>query len=68
MKQLSRSKGVTINDVIICSLTTALSTIFRENGENIESIQMALPANIRFKFYKTRQHVKMENKFGAIPI
>jgi len=29
---------------------------------------MALPANLRFKFYKTRQLIKMENKFAAIPI
>lgn len=68
IKDLSKYKGVTINDVIMCSLTTALKTVFTEQGEQVDSIKMALPANLRFKFYKSRQHVKMENKFAALPI
>lgn len=29
---------------------------------------MVIPANIRFEFYKTRDDVKLENKFSAIPL
>jgi hypothetical protein len=27
-----------------------------------------IPANIRFEFYKTRENIKLENKFSAIPM
>lgn len=59
---------MTINDVIVSSLTTTLNTIFTENGEKVDEIKIALPANLRFKFYKSRYHVKMENKFAALPL
>lgn len=68
IKELSKYKGVTINDIAMCSLTTALNTIFIEQGETVEKIKMALPANLRFKFYKSRYHVKMENKFACLPL
>lgn len=68
LKELSKFKGVTINDVVMAGLSTALKQVFEENGEKTDVIKMALPANLRFKFYKTRQHIKLENKFAAIPI
>jgi hypothetical protein len=36
-------------------------------GED-NSIQVLLPANIRFGFYPTREDVKVENKFAALPL
>lgn len=68
IKELSKYKGITINDVMMASITTALNTIFTEQGEKIDTIKMALPANLRFKFYKSRRDVKMENKFAALPL
>lgn len=59
---------MTINDVVMCGLTTAMNQIFSEQGETIDKIKVALPANLRFKFYKSRQHVKMENKFACLPL
>lgn len=29
---------------------------------------MVIPANIRFRFYPTREEVKLENKFAALPL
>ena len=49
-------------------MTTALNTIFKEQGQKVDSIKVALPANLRFKFYKSRYHVKMENKFAVLPV
>ena len=67
MKELSKLKGVTINDIVLCALTTALSKIFKEQGEKIDNIKIVMPANIRFKFYKSRKQIQFENKFGALP-
>ena len=68
IKELSKYKGVTINDVIMCSLTTTMKKIFAEKGQHIDRIKLSLPANLRFKFYKSRYHLKMENKFAAIAL
>lgn len=68
VKDLSKYKGVTINELVLSSLTTALNTVFTEQGEKIDKVQIALPANLRFKFYKSRHHVKMENKFACLPM
>lgn len=32
------------------------------------SVNIILPANIRFKFYEKYEDIKLENKFSAIPI
>jgi len=53
---------------MICAFTTALGTVFKENGESIDKIKMAIPANIRFAFYPSRFKVKAENKFAAFPL
>ena len=29
---------------------------------------MVIPANIRFEFYKSRDHMKLENKFSVLPL
>ena len=48
IKQLSKKLGVTINDIVTCSITTALSTVFKEKGDNSESVQVVIPSNVRF--------------------
>jgi len=65
---MSKKFGVTINDVIMCATSAALKTLFEEKKDKTTEINMVIPANIRFKFYKTRQSVKLENKFAAIPL
>jgi len=66
MKTLSKSLGLTINDIILCALSQGLSAVFKD--EQIDSVQLMIPANIRFSFYNTREDVKLENKFAAIPL
>ena len=34
----------------------------------MKDIQIACPANIRFKFYKSAEEIKFENKFAAMTI
>jgi len=68
IKKLSKSMGVTINDLVMCAITTSLGKIFKEKKDPAEKIQILIPANIRFAFYPTREDVKLENKFAGIPL
>lgn len=68
IKQLSKKLGVTINDVILSSLTTALHSLFQDRNEDVKEVKLTIPANIRFQFYNNREDVKLENKFAAIPL
>lgn len=42
--------------------------MFKEKKDPSKYFKMAIPANIRFKFYPTREELKLENKFAAIPL
>ena len=42
--------------------------MFKENNDDSKNYQMVIPANIRFKFYPTREDVVLENKFAALPL
>lgn len=69
IKQLAKARGATINDAILAGFLTSLHSIFKEMDEKIpESIHVAIPANIRFKFYASREKVKFENKFTGLAI
>ena len=68
LKTATKKLNVTINDVVMCALTTSLNKIFKRNGDTTKDISLLIPANIRFKFYPTREQVVLENKFAAIPI
>lgn len=68
IKALSKTLGVTINDIVSSALSTALKRMFKENDDDSKSFKMAIPANIRFKFYPTRESVVLENKFAALPL
>ena len=65
---MTKKLGITINDDIMCATSTAFLTLFQEKKENVSEINIAIPANIRFKPYKNREDVKLENKFAAIPL
>lgn len=68
MKDMSKKVGFTINDIVTCSITTAMKKVFKEKGDPQEYLNMIIPANIRFKFYMKREEVKLENKFSAMPL
>lgn len=68
LKALSKKIGVAINDIVMSSLSTAMHKIFKDVGDGSDSINISIPANIRFKFYPTPADVKLENKFAAIPL
>ena len=68
MKAASKKLGVTINDMVLCALTTSLKVIFKEQNDDTKDITICIPANIRFKFYARRENVKLENKFAAMTI
>ena len=69
VKDLSKKLNVTINDLVTCSISNALNTLFKENGDkDIDAVQIGVPANIRFAFYPTPEKVKLENKFACIPL
>ena len=68
IKDLSKARGASINDVVMCSLTTAMHSVFKEKGDLSEQMKIIIPANIRFGFYPNRESVKFENIFAAIPL
>ena len=45
-----------------------MSTLFKENKDDAAYFKLVMPANIRFGFYETRQSLKLENIFTAIPV
>ena len=68
LKALSKKIKVTINDIVNCALSVSLEKIFRENNDDSKSVKIVIPASIRFAFYPTKDDVKLENKFAAIPV
>lgn len=68
IKSLSRKLKITINDIILSSLTTALHRVFEGRKEEVKEVNLTIPANIRFSFYDSAATVKLENKFAAIPL
>lgn len=70
VKELSKKigGGVTINDLMSSAITCSLKKLFKENGDKNDSVQIVVPASVRFEFYPKREDVKLENKFSAIPV
>lgn len=68
LKALSKTTGITINDIVTSALSCSMNKLFKEHGDTEESFNLCIPANIRFKFYPTVDDVKLENKFAALPL
>ena len=68
IKNLSKKVGVTINDLVTAAISMSLQRLLKEHGETPNQVQICIPANVRFEFYPTREEVKLENKFAAIPL
>ena len=74
IKDLSKKLGITINDLIMCALSTSVKQYLKIKGDPLgepgsnSQIQIAMPANIRWGFYPTRADTKTENKFSSVPL
>jgi NRPS condensation-like uncharacterized protein len=64
VKNASKFLKVTINDIITSSVSNAIATYFKNNGDQSSEINIIIPVNIRWGMYKTFESVKMENKFA----
>ena len=76
IKDLSKKAGCTVNDILLSATSAAFKNYFKIRGDDLGSypdhhkdstINAVMPANIRFELYPTRESVKMENCFAALP-
>ena len=74
VKDLSKKLGVTINDIVMCALSTAIKEYLKSKGdplgeENAEgNLSVMIPANIRWGFPKSREEVTTDNCFASMPV
>lgn len=68
IKAMTKKFNVTINDAVMCALSNALRKHFRDEGDDSKQVRLVIPCNIRFKLYETRDDIKLENKFAALPL
>lgn len=78
IKDLSKKAGCTVNDILMSATSAAVKNYFRLRGDELGSvpdhhkksvINALMPANIRLDgLYPTRESVKMENIFAALPM
>jgi len=68
VKALSKNFGVTINDILLSALSASLAKYFKSEEDPKDSVQIMMPAMIRWSFYKTPAEIVLENKIAAIPL
>ena len=74
VKALSKKLGVTINDVVMCALSTGFKEYFKIKGDPLGlaetkgNLSVLIPASIRWSFPETREEVECANKFASLPI
>ena len=77
IKDLSKKAGCTVNDILMSATSAAFKSYFRLRGDKLGSVpdhhkdsmmNALMPANIRFEMYPTREAVRMENCFAALPM
>ena len=69
VKAASRALGVTINELMISALSMATARLFKDRGdEKNQRMRIAVPCNIRWKYYDTYDEVELENKFAPMPL
>lgn len=55
--------------MVTASLSSAVKQYFEEKGDTkTATINIAIPATIRFAHYGTWERVKFENKFAPLPL
>lgn len=58
IKAASRSLNVTINELMVSALSVATARLFKDRGEEkVKRMRIAVPCNIRWKYYKTYDEV-----------
>ena len=74
VKALSKARNVTINDVVLTAFMKSMHDVMADNeakkpAEKRNSLPkqltIAIPANIRFELYETREKIVCENKFAS---
>jgi hypothetical protein len=71
IKSLAKSKGVTVNDIVLSATSVAFNQTFKAQpvGNSTPSeVQVLIPANIRFRMYQNKNDARMENKFAGLPL
>ena len=69
VKDCSKALKVTINDLLTACLASGLKQYMELKGDNkTKKVNLAIPANIRFKHYGSWDKVKFENKFAPVPL
>ena len=69
IKASAKNHNITINDLLTACLSTAVKDYFVSKGDlTTKSINFAIPANIRFKPYKSAEDLILENKFSVVPL
>ena len=58
IKSTSRALDVTINELMIAALSMATARVFKDRGQaDIRQMSIAVPANIRWRYYETYEEV-----------
>lgn len=68
IKESSRKLGMTINDLFTAALSVGVKKYMKKRNDPCESLQLVIPAAVRWEFYQTFESVKLENKFAAFPV
>lgn len=69
VKDCAKRLNITINDLAMSCLSTSIKQYFISVGDTkTDSIHLGIPASIRFSIYKSIKELKLENKFGPIPL
>ena len=67
VKKASKALDLTINELMMASLSVALKRWFEEQGEkSINKIHIGIPVNIRWQMYPSYDEVELENKFAPM--
>ena len=54
---------------MISALSMATGRLFKDRGDEKNTrMKVAIPCNIRWKYYNTYEEVELENKFAPMPI
>lgn len=69
IKAASKKQNCTINDLVTAALATSLKQYFELKGDTkTDSVNIVIPANIRFQHYESFEKMKFENKFAPVPL
>ena len=69
VKNAAHAYNITINDLITSCLATSVKQYFISKGDTTtDSINLVIPASIRFGNYPTMEQVELQNKFAVVPL